>query len=66
MMDYHGFWLGFVLLFGGLPFVLGAVCGLVWGWRAGRRGPGLVLPTVLGGVCFGLLAFAAAALIFRA
>ncbi len=38
MMDYQGYWLGFVLLFGMLPAVFGAGGGLVWAWRAGRRG----------------------------
>ena len=66
MMDYQGFWLGFVLLFGVLPVVFGAGVGLVWAWRAGRRGASLVLLGLLGGAGAGLLVFVAAVLIFRA
>ena len=66
MMDYRGFWLGFVLLFGGLPVVVGAGAGLAWAWRAGRRGTRLVLPILLGGVGAGFFVFAAAVLLFRA
>ena len=66
MMDYHAFWSGFVLLFGALPLVLGATGGLVWAWRAGRRGVALVLPVLFGAVGTGLLVFAAAVLFFRA
>jgi hypothetical protein len=66
MMDYQGFWLGFVLLFGVLPVVFGASGGLAWGWRAGRRGTRLVLPVLLGGAGAGLFVFVAAVLFFRA
>ncbi len=65
MMDYQGFWLGFVLLFGGLPVAFGAGGGLVWAWRAGRRGAGLVLPVLFGGAGAGLLVFVGAVLLFR-
>ena len=64
-MDYQGFWLGFALLFGVLPPVLGAGGGLVWAWRAGRRGVRLVLPVLLGAAGAGLLVFVAAVLFFR-
>ena len=66
MMDYQGFWLGLVLLFGVLPIVVGAGGGLAWAWRAGRRGTRLVLPALLGGVGAGFLVFGAAVLLFRA
>lgn len=66
MMDYQGFWLGFVLLFGVLPVVFGAGGGLVWAWCAGRRGARLVLPILLGGTSAGLSVFVAAVLLFRA
>jgi hypothetical protein len=66
MMDYQGFWLGFVLLFGLLPGVLGGAGGLVWAWRAGRRGRRLILPALIGAVGAGLLVFAGAVLFFGA
>ncbi len=66
MMDYQGFWLGFVLLFGVLPVVFGASGGLDWAWRAGRRGTRLVLPVLLGGAGAGLFVFVAAVRFFRA
>ena len=66
MMDYQGFWLGLVLLFGVLPAVVGAGGGLAWAWRAGRRGTRLVLPVLLGGAGAGLSIFGAAVLLFRA
>ncbi len=66
MMDYQGFWLGFVLLFGVLPVVVCAGGGLVWAWRAGRRGIRLILPTLLSGAGAGLFVFAVAVLFFRA
>ena len=66
MMDYHGFWLGFVLLFGVLPFLLGAGCGLIWAWQAGRRGPRLVMPALLSGIGASLLIFVLTVFLFRA
>ncbi len=66
IMDYQGFWLGFVLLFGVLSVVFGAGCGLFWAWRAGRRGARLVLPILLSGAGAGLSVFVAAVLLFRA
>ena len=66
MMDYHGFWLGFVLMFGALPVMFGAGVGLVWAWHAGRRGAGLVLPVLLGAAGAGLSALIGAVLFFRA
>ncbi len=30
MMDYYGFWQGFILLFGVLPVVVGAIIGVLW------------------------------------
>ena len=38
MMDYYGFWQGFVGLFVILPVVVGAAVGAFWAWRKGRRG----------------------------
>ncbi len=66
MMDYQGFWLGFVLLFGALPVLFGAGGGLVWAWRAGRRGARLILPVLLGGTGAGLSILVGAVLFFRA
>ncbi len=66
MMDYQGFWQGFVLLFGVLPVVFGAGGGVVLAWRTGRRGARLVLPVLLGGAGAGLCVFVAAVLLFRA
>ena len=66
MMDYQGFWQGFVLLFGVLPVVFGAGGGMVWAWLTGRRGVSLVLPSLLGGAIVGLCVFVAAVLLFRA
>ena len=65
-MDYQGFWVGFVLLFGVPPIVIGAVGGLVWAWHVGRRGARLVLPVLLAAAGTGLALFAAAVLFFRA
>ena len=66
MTDYQGFWLGFVALFGVLPFVLGAGCGLVWAWQTGRRGARLVLPALLCGSGASLSIFVAVVFLFRA
>ncbi len=66
MMGYQGFWLGFVLLFGVLPVVFGAGGGLLWAWRARRRGARLVLPILLGAAGAGFSVFVAAVLLFRA
>ena len=66
MMDYQGFWLGFVLLFGVLLVVFGAGGGLVWAWHAGRRGARLFVPILLGAAGAGFSVFVAAVLQFRA
>jgi len=66
MMDYQGFWLGFVLLFAVLPVAFGVGGGMVWAWYAGRRGAHLVLPALLGGAGAGLSVFIGAVLLFRA
>ncbi len=39
MMDYHGFWQGFIILFGILPVVVGAIIGVV-AIRTGCNGNG--------------------------
>ncbi len=64
MMDYYGFWKGFVGLFVILPVVVGA--GAFWAWRKGRRGAGLITAAILGGALLSLCVFAIAVLIFRA
>jgi hypothetical protein len=66
MMDYHGFWQGFIILFGILPAGVGAAAGVIWAWRNGRRGTKLIAPAILGGVGLCLFTFAAAVLFFRA
>ena len=66
MMDYQGFWLGFVLLFGVLPILIGCGGGLVWAWRDGRRGTRMVLPSLLGAFAAAVFFFLAAILFFRA
>ena len=38
MMDYYGFWQGFIILFGVLPVVVGAIIGVLWAWWNGQRG----------------------------
>ena len=50
MMDYEGFWAGFVVLFLVLPVLLGAGLCALWTWRRGKRGIGLVTPALCGGV----------------
>ena len=66
MMDYQGFRVGFVLLFGALPFVLGAGCGFAWAWQAGRRGVRLVVPSLIGGIGASLSIFVLTVFLFRA
>jgi hypothetical protein len=66
MMDYQGFWQGFVILFGVLPVVVGAIIGVLWAWRKGQRGTKLIPPAFLGAVAVGLGVFAGAVLFFRA
>ena len=66
MMDYHGFWQGFISLFGFLPVVVGVIVGMLWAWRNGRRGAKLIPPAFLGGAALGLLVFFGAVLFFRA
>ena len=60
MIDYEGFWRGFVLLFMVVPFVVGAGAGCIWARRSGRRGFQLICAAVIGGVglCLGVLAAA--------
>lgn len=66
MMDYEGFWRGFVLLFIAVPFVIGAGAGMIWAWRNGRRGIQLISVAMFGGMGLCLCVFAAAVLFFRA
>ena len=66
MMDYYGFWQGFLLLFGLLPSGLGAGVGLIWAWKRGRRGIRLIPPALLCGFGTGLTTFVVAVLLFRA
>ncbi len=66
MMDYYGFWQGFVGLFVILPVVVGAGVGAFWAWRKGRRGAGLIAAAILGGAMLSISVFAIAVLIFRA
>ncbi len=66
MMDYNGFWQGFVVLFGVLPVGVGAGAGAIWAWRKGRRGGKLIAPAIIGGVGLSLFMFVAAVLFFRA
>jgi hypothetical protein len=65
MMDYQGYWQGFLLLFGILPVICGALIGLVWAYRAGKRGWRLIPSFFLGGAIAGPLFFVAAILFFR-
>ncbi len=66
MMDYQGFWHGFLILFAALPVIVGASLGLFWGWRNGRRGTKLIPAAVIGAVATGFIVFASAVLFFRA
>ncbi len=66
MIDYHGFWQGFIVLFGVLPVVVGAIVGVLWAWWKGQRGTKLIPSAFLGGAALGLCVFAGAVLFFRA
>lgn len=66
MMDYQGFWHGFLVLFAVLPVIIGASIGLFWGWRNGRRGAKLIPAAFLGAGTTGVIVFAGAVLFFRA
>ncbi len=66
MMDYHGLWRGFLLLFALLPFLVGAGAGALWALGRGRRGAGLIPAALAGGAGLALAVFAAAVLVFRA
>ncbi len=66
MMDYQGFWHGFLILFIVLPVIVGASLGLLWGWRAGRRGTKLIPAVVFGAIGTGVIVFAIAVLFLRA
>ncbi len=66
MMDYYGFWQGFIILFGVLPVVAGAIIGVLWAWRNGQRATKLIAPALLGAAALGLCVFAGAVLFFRA
>ena len=66
MMDYQGFWHGFLILFAVLPVIVGASLGLFWGWRNGRRGSKLIPPAFIGALATGFIVLASAILFFRA
>jgi hypothetical protein len=66
MMDYQGFWHGFLVLFVVLPVLVGASLGLIWGWRNGRRGTRLMPAALFGAGATGLIVFGGAVLLFRA
>ncbi len=65
MMDYYGFWQGFIILFGVLPVVVGAIIGVLWAWRTGQRGTKLIAPAFLWAAALGLCVFGGAVLFFR-
>ncbi len=66
MIDYHGFWQGFIGLFVILPVVVGGAVGAFWAWHKGRRGAGLITAAILGGAMLSLCVFAIAVLNFGA
>ncbi len=66
MMDYHGFWQGFIILFGVFPVAVGAIIGVLWAWGNGHRGTKLIPSAFLGAAALGLCVFAGAVLFFRA
>jgi hypothetical protein len=66
MMDYFGFWDGIIVVFGVVPVVVGAGLGAIWAWRDGRRGKGIIAPTVLDGAMFDICVFAGVIFVFRA
>jgi len=66
MIDYDGFWTGFVVLFGLLPLGIGACAGALWARRRGTRGARLVFAAFLGGVGLVLCVLLGAVVVFRA
>ena len=66
MMDYEGFWTGFVVLFVLVPVLLGAGLGAAWAWRCDKRGRHLVTSAIFGGGALTLCVLAGAVLIFGA
>jgi hypothetical protein len=66
MMDYQGFWLGLIALFGVLPVLIGVGAGMIWARRRGRRGADVIVPAICSGVGFGLCFFLGAVLFLRA
>jgi len=66
MMDYEGFWRGFIVLFGVLPFVIGGCGGAVLAWLAGYRKATSMMFAILGGAVLSIYVLAGAILIFRA
>lgn len=66
MIDYEAFWYGFLALFVALPALFGAILGLIWGWRRGRRGGGLVVSALIGGAAVALCVFTGAVVLFGA
>lgn len=66
MIDYEGFWYGFLALFVALPALFGAILGLVWGWRRGWRSGGLVVSALIGGATVALCVFIGAVVLFGA
>jgi len=66
MMDYQGFWLGLIALFGVLPVLIGVGGGIIWARRKGRRGADIIVPAIMSGVGLGLAFFMGAILFLRA